>query len=438
MEKPISIEELNSRLSAAIAAAPGVRNVWVVGETSDLRISGGHCYFELVQKDDAGNTVSKIRANCWANRWRWIYDKFLRGTGAELTSGLKVMMQVTAGYHPAYGMSVNVTDVDPSFTLGDAVRLRNEILARLTTEGVVENNRRLRWPWLANRIAVISAQGAAGYGDFINQLFTNPYRLRFSVELFPAVMQGERTMPSVLQAMESIQARAGEFDGVVIIRGGGSTTDLAAFDNYELARAVALFPLPVVVGIGHERDITVLDYVANMRVKTPTAAAEWLVGRGKRLLDALDNAGNRIMQSVTDRMAGNREQLARMSAELPGIVGGALVWNRQRLDRLTVALTQGGAARIQPQMQRLVLLEGKLEMAAESVLRQQRQRIDSLQELIGALSPEMVLRRGFTVTRTADGRAVRSAADVGAGAEIVTVLADGRIRSSVSSTESKD
>lgn len=431
MITPISIETLNNRLRDVIAAARDVRDVWVAGETSDLRVTGGHCYFELVQKDDAGNTVSKIRANCWQSRWSAVSAKFYAGTGTQLASGMKVMMRVSAGYHGAYGMSVTVTDVEPSFTLGDAVRHRNEIIRRITEEGIIACNRSLKWAWPANRIAVISARGAAGYGDFINQLLNNQFRLRFSISLFEAVMQGERTEASVLRALDQISARSDEFDGVVIIRGGGSTTDLAAFDSYALARAVALFPLPVVVGIGHERDITVLDYVGNMRVKTPTAAAEWLVARGKRMLEALDNAGNRVMQLVTERLSGNREELARITGEFPGIVGGALLRNCQHLDRLTMSLSQLGTSRIQPQLQLLVKMQGILETAPLSAIRSSEQRIDSLDKLISALSPQAVLSRGFSITYGADGKALSSIDDAPSGTILRTVLADGEITSKV-------
>ena len=276
----ITLEELTSRIGGLINTSSSLRNVWVTAETSDLRRSG-HCYLELIQKHPAtGEPVARARATIWRSVFARIESDFFVATGQRLDSGMKVMVQVTANYHPAYGLSLNITDIDPTYTMGDLMRIRMEILARLKREGVLELNRTVEWCDVPLRIAVISAPGAAGYGDFIHQLYSNDFRLRFTTCLFPAVMQGVQAPPSIIAALERIAAEEEEWDCVVIIRGGGATSDLASFENYDLAANVAQFPLPIIIGIGHERDVTVLDYVANMRVKTPTAAAEWLIGRG--------------------------------------------------------------------------------------------------------------------------------------------------------------
>lgn len=271
----ISLLELNRRVSSVLASATDINNVWVVAETSDLRCSGPHCYLELIDKNpDTGSPVARARATIWGVRYAYINNVFRRATGSPLASGIKVMVKASVSFHPVYGLSLNITDVNPEYTLGDLLRRRREMIARLTAEGIIDMNRSIAWPEVASNIAVISAAGAAGYGDFINQLYTNRYCLRFTTRLFPAVLQGENTAPSIISALQQVIDSGESFDCVVIIRGGGATGDLASFDNYELAANIAMFPLPVIIGIGHERDVTLLDYVANMRVKTPTAAAE--------------------------------------------------------------------------------------------------------------------------------------------------------------------
>lgn len=430
----ITILELNQRLSAVISSAPNLRNIWVVGETSDLRVAaGGHCYLELVQKDDKGNNVSRIRANIWAGIYSRLRVKFFQGTGAELASGMKIMVCVSASYHPSYGMSVTVSDIDPGFTVGDALRRRKEIVERLTREGLINRNRELSLPWVPNRIAVVSAKGAAGYGDFVNQLFTNPRCFRFEVELFEAVMQGERTVPTVMQALNLIASAKDRFDAVVIIRGGGATTDLAAFDNYDLAAAVAGFPLPVIVGIGHERDTTVLDYVAHQRVKTPTAAAEMLVERVGRLYDSLSRAAERIYQSASERIAAHRELLAHAAASLPGMATAAVMNRRAVLERNAYEMTRTVAAAVNMRRDRLNIAAANISAAATRAVERGKDRLTNIDRLLAVLSPDSVLARGYSLTMLADGRILTRVADATPGSVLVTRLADGEVTSTVKS-----
>ena len=272
-DQSISLLELTRRI-AYLVQAPETQNVWVTAELQDVNARGGHCYMELLQKDEAGRQVARIRGCCWANIYGPLARRFYQATGQQFASGLKVMLKVSASMHPVFGLSLVVLEVNPEYTLGDLVRRRMEIINRLQKEGVLEMNRQLQWPKVVQRIAVISAKGAAGYGDFLNQLYHNPMRLRFHTELFQATMQGTSAPASIIDALSRIADRQEEFDGVVIIRGGGATSDLQAYEDYDLAVAVAQFPLPIAIGIGHERDITVLDWVANTRLKTPTAVAE--------------------------------------------------------------------------------------------------------------------------------------------------------------------
>ncbi len=430
MNEAITLEEFASRLSGIVNTAPSVRGVWVTAETSDVRRSG-HCYLELIQKHPStGEPVARMRATIWRTAFARIDAEFMAATGSRLESGMKVMVLATASFHPSYGLSVNITGIDPSYTMGDLLRRRMEIVARLKREGIIDLNRELEWPDPALRIAVVSAPGAAGYGDFIHQLFTTPSRLRFNVELFPALMQGASTVASVIGALEAIASREDEWDGVVIIRGGGSTSDLSAFDSYDLAANIAQFPLPIIIGIGHERDVTVLDYVANMRVKTPTAAAEWLISRGEEALGRLDLLGSRMVQTVTATVAGCREQLAYAAAALPHLPLAALNIASSTVSRLSMALSDRATRRLRPEESRLAQDAATLAQASSMVLERQRTRLDSREELLRVLSPRATLRRGYSITRVG-GKAVTSSADIAPGTVIETTLLDGKISSTV-------
>lgn len=424
----LTLEQLTARLGAMVNASPSLRDVWVTAETSDLRRSN-HCYLELLQKDArTGEPVARMRATIWRTALARIDAAFTAMTGSRLESGMKIRVLVSVNYHPSYGLSLNITDIDPAYTMGDLMRLRLEILERLKREGVIDLNRSLEWPRTVQRVAVISAEGAAGYGDFMHQLFGNPRRLRFTARLFPAMMQGARAPYSIISALEAIAAEEEMWDAVVIIRGGGATSDLAAFENYDLAANIAQFPLPVVIGIGHERDITVLDYVANMRVKTPTAAAEWLIARGEAELDALDGLASSIHHAASSLLAGYREQLAYLSATLPYAPAAAIDKARKRLDRSLLALSDSNRRLIAPQSAALDMIAERIRNAAFSAVERKSQRLDAVAELLKVLSPEATLRRGYSITRVG-GRAVTSAAEVASGTQLETTLASGILRS---------
>lgn len=431
----ITLQQLQQRI-ACLISCNDTRDVWITAELSDVAVRGGHCYMELLQKDASGaTTVAKARGIIWASAYRMIALKFFNATGREFATGLKVMVRVTATYHPVFGFSLQVTDVDPSYTMGDLLRLRREILERLRREGILEQNKAIDWPAVPQRIAVISAPGAAGYGDFINQLFSNSSRLRFAVRLFPAVMQGDRTPSTIISALKQIACDDEEWDCVVIIRGGGATSDLAAFENYDLAAAVAMFPLPVIIGIGHERDVTVLDFVANMRVKTPTAAAEWLIERGERALASLRELASAIALSASDRVSGCLTRLSYIEGQLPVIPLQAVERQRSRLVKVTAALGSM-AGRLQPLMARLDAMNERLATASATIIERRRARLDAAEQLLGALSPEATLRRGYSITRV-DGHAVTDAAAIPEGARVTTILASGSLVSTVISSDSE-
>lgn len=406
----ITLLQLNERVTATLAATPSLTGVWVTAETSDVRSSGGHCYMELIDKDPAtGRARARLRATIWAARFARLNEAFRAATGSGITSDIKVMVCLSVSFHPIYGLSANITDIDPTYTVGDLLRRRREMIERLTAEGIIEQNRQLQWPAVPARIAVISARTAAGYGDFINQLYSNRYNLRFTTRLFPALMQGDGAPRSIVAALEAIAADSVDYDCVVIIRGGGATGDLAAFDDYVLAANIALFPLPVVIGIGHERDITLLDYVANMRVKTPTAAAEWLIGRGADALARLQTIATDIVGAATAAVGSAHRRLDFIAGQLPALTTGIIEKGRLRTGRQVA---------------------DSIVQSVTNILARQGDRLKALGTLLDTLSPQATLRRGFSITRL-DGHAVADPAQIPDGAMITTTLAQGTITSTV-------
>ena len=295
-ERALTLYELNARVRGVLETGLPDR-YWLQAELSEVREAyNGHCYLEFVQKDKGGRElVARARGVIWAGVYQLLKPMFEREAGRPLAAGLKVLVRVSVSFHELYGYSLTVTDIDPAYTLGDMARLRREILARLEEDGILYANKELSLPMIVSRVAVISSATAAGYGDFCHQLLLNDYRFRFDVRLFPAVMQGERVEQSVLSALEAVMNDAeGGWDVVVIIRGGGATSDLSGFDSYWLAAACAQFPLPVITGIGHERDDTVIDLVAHTRVKTPTAAAAFLVRHQLEAAMRLEEASRQL------------------------------------------------------------------------------------------------------------------------------------------------
>lgn len=423
-ETAISLVEFNRRIGGLLHDA-SVQRCWVVAETSDVRQSGGHCYLELVQKDaQTGQTLARMRGIVWASVYARLRCEFERATGQPFASGMNVMVEVSANFHEQYGLSVVITGINPTYTLGDMARQRLEILNRLRSEGIIDMNKQLPWADVAQRVAVISAAGAAGYGDFMNQLHNNPSGIKFYTCLFPAVMQGQSTVTSVIAALERINDYADLFDCVVIIRGGGSTSDLNSFDNYDLAANVAQFPLPVICGIGHDRDNTVVDSVASVRVKTPTAAAEWLLDRAQSALDHVNALTDMVVDSATQMLSGARQQLAYFTSGIPLMADNIVVRHRARLQQIAAAIPVVAARRIDGAGKDLAFASQRLAMAARQCVANERQRVTGLEKQVELLSPDRVLRRGYSLTLR-DGYVVTSASSLRAGDSLVTRFADG-------------
>ena len=418
----MTLSAFNARIERLIGGEPIVQNQWVIAETSDLRLNrSGHCYTELIEKDPQGTTIARIDAAIWASNYARLYYKFKEATGQVLATGMKVLVNVTANYHRLYGLKVTINDIDPNYTLGDMARQRQEIINRLTAEGVIDMNKELPWPEVPQRIAVISAEGAAGYGDFMNQLQGNPYGLQFYTCLFSAVMQGSQTVPTVLAALDRVNDHIDLFDCVVIIRGGGSTSDLNSFDNYDLASAVAQFPIPVIVGIGHERDVTVLDYVA-MRVKTPTAAAEWLIQRGTAALARLNELQDAVVTSVRDTVAQSREQLAYFTSMIPATARRIIDTNRIRLDNYARSIPVAAVNLMTAQRTRLERFVERMGDIVNAAMQREQQRLQALDDKATLLSPAGTLRRGYSLVKLGD-KYVSTASDLQPGDQITLQFA---------------
>lgn len=406
-ERTFTLLELNRMVRETIERQMDGK-YWVEAELSDLH-DRNHCYMELVENDPFGPTpLAKARAVCWANRWTALRSKFERQTQQQLRSGIKVRMMVTPTFHEAYGFAYQVSDIDPDYTLGDIVRKRMEIIRQLKEAGIFDLQRELVLPRFAQRIAVISSAQAAGYGDFCHQIDDNSYGLSFSHELFAAIMQGEQVEQSVIAALDRINARIDEFDVVVIIRGGGATTDMSGFDTLALAENVANFPLPIITGIGHDRDECILDMVSYMRVKTPTAAAAFLIDHLSEVYTALVSARERISRIAERHLAYEKMRLKQLADRIPTLFS----LTRER------------------QTKRIDALAHRLDSAATQRLERERHRLQLVAQRAQAQDPIHILRRGYSITLH-NGHALRSGDELADGDIIETRLEQGTLKSEI-------
>ena len=380
---------------------------WVEAELSEVRESRGHCYMELVQKEELTNTpIARASAKCWRSTWSMVEPYFLRTTGQALRAGMKVRLKVYPQFHEAFGFSWIVTDVDATYTLGDMAKRRQDIIRQLKEEGVFDLQKSLRLPLFCQHIAVISSETAAGYGDFSAQLRDNEYGFHFSNRLFPAIMQGEQVEQSIIAALDSIYRQIDDFDCVVIIRGGGATADMSGFDTLALAENVAQFPIPIITGIGHDRDECVLDMVSHTRVKTPTAAAALLIDNLKQVLDTLTDAQQRITRYTQLKLSTLKAQLGNLQSSIPHL--------------LTVIMTR--------QHTRIDTLAQRIPLLADRRLTQEKHRLELMSEKVKMLDPSLLLKRGYSITLK-DGHVVKDARQVQTGDEIETRLSKGTIKS---------
>ena len=358
---------------------------WVCAEIASLS-ARGHCYMELVEKAEDNMLAAKVRATCWSNVYSLLSAYFIQETGQALRVGMQVLVEVSVAFHPVYGLSLNVWNIDPTYTQGDLAKQRQATIRRLTEDGVMELQQSLELPTLIHKVAVISAADAAGYGDFCDQLQNNRFGVKFEVELFAAVMQGDHAPKSIIKALNEIVSEEEKWDIVVIIRGGGATTDLGCFDDYELASHCAQFPLPILSGIGHTRDMSIVDMVAHTSVKTPTAAAEWLI----------------------ERVAEQVEMIRQLALRLQRATQHAVVQENNKL---------------QAYMQRM-------SHAAQRLLMQEQNRLQMWTKMIELHSPERIFKMGYSLTMV-NGKPVMRKEDVKEGDVLKTYLQDGVVESVV-------
>jgi exodeoxyribonuclease VII large subunit len=450
--------------------------LWVVAEISELKENRtGHCYLELVEKDELSDEIkARARATIWSYSWRMIRPYFESVTGRQLTHGIKVLLQASVEYHPAYGLSLNIKDIDPSYTLGDMVRRRTEIIRQLTEAGIINMNKELPLPLVPQRIAVISSETAAGYQDFAHHLETNPFGFSFTVELFEAFMQGSEAAPTIMTALDRIFSREDEFDAVAIIRGGGATADLSCFDNFDLAYTVAQFPLPVVTGIGHEKDDTIIDLVAHTRLKTPTAVAEFFISGALTFHQKLSELKQRINLTLSDslEMAGERLSstagvLLKATEAYLKSADAAVQKSGHRLQQGVVLFTYSRREQLQKTMHRLMqatnrrmnrnntllreltfrarysllmnLRQSSLNIGKRSafltfhlknLMRVQEHHLINFDEKLRILNPDNILKRGYTIT-SQQGKIVTSVAQISDEANLETRFADGSVNSKI-------
>ena len=407
-----SLLELN-RLVRATIEDTLCEQYWLEAEIGQIGENNGHCYLEFIQKVEGHNTpVARAKAKCWRNVWGSVRPYFEHTTGQTLTLGMKVLVLVHPDFHEAFGFSWIVDDIDPRFTLGDMARRRQEIIRQLKAEGVFDLNRELPLPLFTQRIAVISSSTAAGYGDFCRQLEENKRGFRFSVTLYESLMQGEGVERGIISALDKINAHIDDYDCVVIIRGGGATSDMSGFDSLLLAENVANFPLPVITGIGHDRDECILDMVSHTRVKTPTAAAAFLIDRLEQVARRIDDAADRITSYVQHRMEIEKMRLSRAAERIPILF--SLVKSKQE--------------------NKMETLNQRIASAVQRLIDRRRHTLDILEQRTKSLDPTLLLQRGYTITLV-NGHALRSPSAVKPGDVIITRLADGTVKSTINETK---
>ena len=430
----LTLFELNS-LVRELVEIHFDESYWVVGELSDVSTPayGGHFYGELVQKDElSDHIVARARITCWARTYGMLRLRFQKESGETLRKGLQVKLLVKVNFHEQYGYSLNVLDIDSTFTLGDLAKRRREILMQLEQDGILHDNQELPLPRLLRRIAVVSSATAAGYGDFCNQLEQNDYGFRFEVQLFPAVMQGEQVPESIINALEEILTVSTKkpFDLVVIIRGGGASSDLSDFDSYELATCIAQYPLPVITGIGHDRDETVLDYVAHTRVKTPTAAAAFIIEHQAEEAALLDDLYQRITSFAGERIQREKQLLDHLKTVLPLLFMSFYQKQQNRFALLAQRLTSTVGIRLEREPSRLQILYQRLVSNSSQRIEKEEHRIQIMKQRFQSLDPKLLLKRGYTIT-TCGGKIVRSIDGLMEGDVLTTSIEHGEIYSKV-------
>ncbi|GHT17188.1 exodeoxyribonuclease 7 large subunit [Bacteroidia bacterium] len=404
----ISLSELLNAVHKAIKVNFD-EQIWVRAEIGELHENNGNAYFELIENVENSNTLlAKMRANCWSSTYKLLKPYFEETAGQTLRAGISVLLAVTVEFHSVYGISLNIKDIDPTFTVGDLAMRRLQIIRRLEAEGIADMNKLLAFPQRPQRLAVISSATAAGYGDFMHQLNENKYGFHFYVALFQSIMQGDAAAESIIHSLEKIYAHADLFDAVVIIRGGGATTDLACFDSYDLALNVAQFPLPVIAGIGHQRDNTIADWVAHQSVKTPTAVAELLIAKMQTFENELFEKIEIIADFAQNLIVHQKNHLEQLRWRIQHLLRNTSEHKFFKLNRQTIMLKN----------------------VVHNIILYQKNKLDSYEKLIQTQSPLYLLQKGYSIT-TFNGKRLLSVRQIKKGDKIKTYLSDGAFESEV-------
>jgi len=425
----ISLYELNNLIRGVLEDTLP-ETFWIRAETSDVRVNqNGHCYLEFIEKDNKGRSlIAKARGMIWANTFFILKAYFERATNQSFGSGIKVLVQVSVEFHELYGLSLTVHDIDPSYTLGDQALNRAAILKQLEEEGVLTLNKELELAVPVSRIAIISSPTAAGYEDFLEQLNNNAYGFVFYTKLFPAIMQGDRTEDSIISALERIYKYLDCFDAVVIIRGGGATSDLSSFDSYLLAASCAQFPLPIITGIGHQRDDTVLDIVAHTRAKTPTAVAEFLISNMAETALEVDDIAQGIASLVTQRLQEEEVRLSVFETKKSFILKN---WYKEQDTILSSAKSLLGRSlsrMYKDSRNQFPVIENSLKRISQQFFKDQNTQLDVLEKHLALASPENILKKGYTLTMK-NGKVIKQSNALKKGDEVTTLFFDGEAKS---------
>ena len=429
----LTLSELNAAIKETLERA-FPETLWVVAEISEIRCNAkGHCYLELAERDDE-ETIAQIRATIWAKTFRNITYKFEKATGESLKQGMKVLLQVNVTFHEIYGLSLNIKDIDPTYSLGEMARKKREVIERLTKEGLINLNKQIPLPLVLQRIAVISSATAAGYGDFVNHLDDNLYGYKIFYTLHQSLMQGQEAGASIISAIKEINKNMKRYDAVVIIRGGGSQIDLSCFDSYGLAAEVAKSSLPVITGIGHERDDTVVDTVAHTKLKTPTAVAEFLLSNMSSFEERLIEAQTILTHRVNELIGNEDHRLQYLAQHFKHMVKDRFSGEMKRIEIGLHKLIHGTTQIIDSQNNMLKVTMSRIAGGLNILLQQQENRITHCGQAIRLLDPVNVLKRGYSITYLNE-KAIRDSADVQQGDIIRTRIYKGSIKSKVEAAD---
>ena len=432
----LSLYQLNQTIKESLHVVIPT-TIWVRAEINSISTNySGHCYLDLIEKHpDSDQIIAKQRATIWASTYRYVAQKFQQATNSTLQVGMKILVEVSVEFHELYGLSLNVKDIDPTYTLGELQRCRLEIIQRLKNRGLIDKNKQLSIPRLVQRIAVISSPTAAGYADFVHQLQNNPHGFAYDITLFPAIMQGTQTEDSILSALDNINNSQlsilnSQFDIVVVIRGGGATSDLQAFDSELLAERCANFPLPILTGIGHLRDETILDLVAYQNLKTPTAVAEYIISHTLDLAFSLDEMAEKIQVSVRLYLEKEFNYLLLLFSQIPQIVQRRLTQSANRINDLQYRIQLKTADFIAKNRTLLDRREEQIRVLGPNVLKVKQSQLDILQTKLQLLDPQQLLKKGYSFT-THNGKLITSTTQLVPGDIITTTIADGTVDSVV-------